>query len=163
MALSRSSTSTLTRSCTGDSPMGGLYHPVSRPARAAGIGRDSVSMSQACATMRGLEACDRRAGPIEHFEMAAADPVALHLLQRPQEALLLLHAVHARHHGAGHAAEPQLVAVELEAAGHAVAPTAARDARLVAGKDQVRLTLLLGHPDRRVVQAHQLPVGAAQG
>lgn len=76
--------------------------------------------------------------------MAAADAVALYLLQHPAEPLLLVEVVGTGHPGRRHAAETQTVAVLLEAAAQTVAAVAPGDPQPIGGKYRSVLRTLSG-------------------
>src|SRR5262245_41865533 len=118
---------------------------------------DAVKPSGESARRDRLEAREHGTARVQHLEVAAADAIALDLLERLHEVGFLLHPVDARHHRAGHAAEAQLVAVELEAAGEAIASAVTGHALLILPKDEVGLALPR-HTHGGTVQAHQLPV-----
>ena len=110
-----------------------------------------------------LESRQHRAGRVHNVEVTTADAVGRHLLDGLQEALLLLHTVRAGHPGGGHRADLQPISVDLEAAGRAIAPAMTRQPWLGIGEDEIWLPRLVRHLHRHVAQAHQLPVGVAQG
>jgi hypothetical protein len=110
-----------------------------------------------------LEPCADSPCCIQKIEVAAADAVALHMLQCLEESSFLFHAIGTGHSGRPHATETQLIAIDLEASYHAVAAAAPGDTHLFDGKHQVRFALLRGRSHGFVVQAHKLPVGATQG